>query len=173
MSKITKAIPEGYHTVTPYLSVKGAERAIDFYKKAFGAQEIERHAGAEGKIMHAVIKIGDSLVMLADEFPESGCGMCSPESLKGSSVLLNLYVEDVDTFFNQAVKAGSTVIRPLMDAFWGDRYGQLRDPFGHLWSVATRKKNLTPEQFKEAAEEWMKNSEWGNTCDSKSTTCKH
>jgi PhnB protein len=164
MSQNVKAIPEGYHTVTPFLSLKGAEKAIQFYKKAFGAKEIEKHHGPDGKIMHAAIKIGDSIILLADEFPDSKCGMCSPESLNATTVVLHIYVEDVDALFDQSIKAGSKVIMPVMDTFWGDRYGQLQDPFGHRWSIATHKKDLTTEQVNQAAEEWMKNCDFTKKC---------
>ena len=152
MQKKAQPIPEGYHSITPYLSVKGASKAIKFYKDAFGAKEVEIHNAPDGKIMHAVLQIGNSLIMLSDEFPESKCGVCSPQSLKGSSGMLHFYVEDADAAFNQAVKAGATTIRPVEDMFWGDRYGQVKDPFGHVWSISMRKVDLTKEEMNKAAE---------------------
>jgi PhnB protein len=150
MTKV-KSIPEGYHTVTPHLSLKNAAKALEFYKEAFGAQILEKCDTPDGKIMHAVIQIGNSRLMIADEFPQ--CGITSPQSLKGSSALFHIYVEDVDAFFNKAIKAGGKVVMPIADAFWGDRYGQLSDPFGHYWSVATHKVDLTKEEINKAAEQ--------------------
>jgi uncharacterized glyoxalase superfamily protein PhnB len=155
MQKKVKAIPEGYHTVTPYLAVKGAAKAIEFYKEAFGAKKIELHHSPDGSIMHAVLKIGDSLVMLSDEFPQSSCGMASPQALKGSTVVLHIYVENADAVFNKAVKAGAAVIRPMEDQFWGDRYGQVKDPFGHLWSIATHTADLNQEEMDAGAEQFF------------------
>lgn len=155
MSKKVKAIPDGYRTVTPFLSLKEAAKAIAFYEKAFDAKVMEKHTTPDNKIMHAVIKIGDSLIMIADEFPEFGCGITSPTSLKGSTVLLHIYVEDVDAAFNKAVKAGAKVQKPLEDMFWGDRYGQITDPFGHLWSLATHKQDLSPDEIEQGSQECM------------------
>jgi PhnB protein len=144
-------IPEGHHTITPHLVVKGASEAIEFYKRAFGAEELARMPGPDGKsIMHAALKIGDSRLFLVDEFPEMGC--VGPQALGGSPVTIHIFVEDVDAIFNQAVSAGAEVRMPLMDAFWGDRYGQLIDPFGHKWSLATHKEDLTPEEISKRAE---------------------
>jgi PhnB protein len=144
-------IPEGHHTLTPHLVVKGASEAIEFYKRAFGAEELARMPGPDGKgIMHAALKIGDSRLFLVDEFPEMGC--VGPQALGGSPVTIHIFVEDVDAIFNQAVSAGAEVRMPLMDAFWGDRYGQLIDPFGHKWSLATHKEDLTPEEISKRAE---------------------
>ena len=150
---VTKAIPEGFHSVTPYLVIKGAE-AIEFYKRAFGAVETYRHNSPDGnKIVNAELKIGDSIIMLSDEFIHGDkIGCHSPKSIGGSAVTLHIYTEDVDRLFNQAVDAGATVVMPVMDMFWGDRYGQLVDPFGHFWSVATHKQDLTPEQIEKAGE---------------------
>lgn len=149
--KPTKPIPEGYHTVTPYLTVRNADRAIDFYKRAFGAKELMRMPGPGGKsLMHAEIQIGDSVIFLADEFPDIGAR--SPESLGGASGYLFLYVQDVDAAFKRAVEAGATVRMPVADMFWGDRFGKLTDPFGHEWGVATRKEDLTPAQIKKRAQ---------------------
>jgi PhnB protein len=151
MSATAKAIPEGHHTITPYLIVKNGAQAIEFYKKAFDAEVRFRMNGLDGKsIGHAQLKIGDSMFMLADEFPQMNS--LSPESIGGSPVSMYLYVEDVDTVFNQAVSAGATVLNPVMDMFYGDRSGYIKDPFGHLWSIATHKKDLTPDELKKAAE---------------------
>ena len=139
MTKAQKGIPEGFHTITPYLTVKDAAKVIQFYKDAFGATELERHNSPDGRIMNASIKIGDSILMLSDEFPEYGCGVLPPSSLKGTTVMLHIYTEDVDAVFANAIKAGCTVKMPVDDMFWGDRYGQLADPFGHFWSIATHK----------------------------------
>jgi uncharacterized glyoxalase superfamily protein PhnB len=146
MSSRIKPIPSGFHTLTPHLIVKGASKAIEFYKKAFGAEEIGRMPGPDGKsIMHADLKIGDSHVFLADEFPEMDCR--APETVGGTPVTIHMYVEDVDAAFGKAVAAGAHVKMPLSDMFWGDRYGVLADPFGHAWSLATHKEDLTPEEI--------------------------
>ena len=141
-----KPIPEGYHTATPYLTVRGAAKAIDFYKKAFGAQELMRMPGPEGRIGHAEIRIGDSIIMLTDEAPDASSSR-APESLGGTTSSVFLYVDNVDALVARAVEAGATVAVPLQDMFWGDRFGQLRDPFGHSWGVATHKEDLTPEEI--------------------------
>ena len=135
-------IPEGMHTVTPHLVCAGAGAAIDFYKKAFGATETSRMPGPGGKLMHASIRIGDFAVMLVDEMPE--WGSLGPKALKGSPVVIHLYVDDVDAFTARAVAAGAKVTMPVADMFWGDRYGQLEDPFGHRWSVATHVRDVSP-----------------------------
>jgi PhnB protein len=139
-----KPIPDGYHSVTPYLIVKGAGDAIDFYKKAFGAVELFRMEH-QGKVGHAELKIGDSPIMLADEFPEMK--YFGPKTLGGTPVSLMIYVENVDTVFNQALKAGGTELKALQDQFYGDRSGTLTDPFGHVWTVATHKEDVTPEEM--------------------------
>lgn len=141
-----KPVPEGYHTVTPYLIVHDAGRAIAFYKQAFGATERMRFEMPGGKIGHAEVQIGDSVVMLADEFPEMGAR--SPQSIGGSPVGICLYVEDVDSVFNQATRAGAEVVRPLADQFYGDRSATLKDPFGHQWTIATHKEDVSPEEMK-------------------------
>ncbi len=147
-----KPVPEGFHTVTPHLIVKGAAKAIDFYRNAFGAEEVLRMPSPDGKLMHAEIRIGDSHIMLADEFPD--WGSVGPQSIGGSPVVIHLYVADCDALFAKATKAGAKVTMPLQDMFWGDRYGKLEDPFGHRWSIATHKEELTPEQvMKRAASE--------------------
>jgi uncharacterized glyoxalase superfamily protein PhnB len=143
-----KPIPDGMHSVTPHLICAGAADAIDFYKKAFNAIELARLPGPNGKLMHGSIRIGDSIVMLADEFPDMGS--LGPKSLKGSPVSIHLYVADVDAFTERAVAAGAKVTMPLADMFWGDRYGQLEDPFGHRWSVATHIRDVTPEEMQQA-----------------------
>lgn len=147
------SLPEGYHSVTPSIVVRDAAKAIDFYKEAFGAQEIGRMAGPDGSIMHAEIKIGDSLVMLGEENEQWGTK--SPLSTNGNPGSLHLYVDDVDASFDRAIKAGAKVRYPIEDAFWGDRYGKVTDPFGHEWGIATRVKNLTPEEMEQAGKEWM------------------
>lgn len=151
MSK-AKPIPDGYHTVTPYLAINGAAKAIQFYKKAFGATEIEVCDSPEGKIMHAVLKIGNSYIMLSDESPECDSGVSSPDSLKGVTSSIFLYVPDADAAFKQAVEAGAKVKMPLEDMFWGDRFGQLQDPFGHMWSISTHQKDMTKEEINQAAQ---------------------
>lgn len=145
-----KPIPEGFHTLTTHLVVNDGAKAIEYYKKAFGAKEIARMPGPHGKIMHAEIQIGDTRVMLNDESPEMGAR--SPKTLGGSPVTLTLYVTDCDKVFKQAVAAGGTATMPMADQFWGDRYGTLKDPFGHQWAVATHKEDLTPEQMDERAQ---------------------
>ncbi len=149
-----KPIPDGYHTATPYLITQDAARAIDFYKRAFGATELMRFPGPDGKIGHAEIKIGDSPIMLADEFP--GMGFRCPQALGGTPVSLLLYVEDVDARFNQAVQAGATVLRPLQDQFYGDRSGTVADPFGHVWTLATHKEDLAMDELRRRSEACMK-----------------
>jgi PhnB protein len=148
MSK-PKPIPEGYHTATPYLILKDAAKAIEFYKKAFGAKEMMRMSQPDRRIGHAEIKIGDSPIMLADEFPEMGAR--SPQSLGGSPVSILLYVEDVDAFAEQAVTAGAKVVRPVKDQFYGDRSGSLEDPFGHQWHIATHVEDVAPEEMHKRA----------------------
>lgn len=152
-----KYIPEGYHNVTPYLNIKGAAKAIEFYKKAFGASEIFRMETPNGMIGHAEIKIGDSRIMLADPCDDVGT-FRPPESLGGSSVGLHIYVEDVDAQYAQAVKAGAKMIKAVEDQFYGDRSGTLEDPFGHIWSLATHKEDLTPEEINIRAEAFFKKS---------------
>jgi uncharacterized glyoxalase superfamily protein PhnB len=143
-----KAIPEGMHALTPHLVCAGAADAIEFYKKAFNAVELVRLPGPQGRLMHASLRIGDSTLMLVDEMPEHGA--LGPKALKGSPVTIHLYVENADATVEQAVAAGAKVTMPLADMFWGDRYGQLEDPFGHRWSVATHKRDVTPEEMQEA-----------------------
>jgi PhnB protein len=149
MTSKVKPIPQGYHTATPYLIVNDGARAIEFYKKAFGATELFRMAGPDGKIGHAEIKIGDSPIMLADEVP--AMGHRSPHSLGGSPVSILLYVEDVDAVFEQAVAAGAKVARPVADQFYGDRTGGVTDPFGHAWHIATHKEDVSSEELQRRA----------------------
>jgi PhnB protein len=148
-----QAIPKGYHSLTPYMTVRDATRAIEFYKQAFGATERGIMKGPDGKVMHAELVIGDSIVMLADEFPEFGS--LSPQSTGGAGMGLHIYVEDVDSAFERAVKAGANVEMPVSDMFWGDRYGKLRDPFGHKWSIATHTADLSMEDMERGMHEAM------------------
>jgi len=155
MSEGQKIIPEGYHSINSYLVVRNAAKAIDFYKKAFNAEERFRIPGPDGRtIMHADLKIGDSIFMLTEESTEMKA--LSPESIGGSPVSLYVYVKDVDAVFNQAVSEGATVLYPVRDQFYGDRSGYLRDPFGHLWSVATHKKDLSPDEVRKAGEAFFR-----------------
>jgi PhnB protein len=151
-----KPIPDGYHSVTPYLIVKGAAKALDYYKQALGATELFRVDGPGGTVGHAEIKIGDSIVMLADEFPQMG--FRGPEALGGSPVGLMIYVPDVDTQFAQALAAGGTVVKPLQNQFYGDRSGTIRDPFGHLWTISTHVEDVSPEEVARRAAEWARKS---------------
>lgn len=148
-----KPIPQGFRSVTPYLTLNDTSRAIEFYKRAFGAQEVMRMDGPNGKIGHAEIKIGDSIVMLADEMP--GMGSQAPQTLGGTTCGVLIYVENADTTFNQAVSAGAKVEAPMDDMFWGDRYGRLKDPFGHSWSVATHKEDVAPAEMQKRMQEAM------------------
>jgi PhnB protein len=144
-----KPVPDGYHSVTPYLIVNDGTRALDFYKRAFGATELMRFAAPGGKVGHAEIKIGDSPIMLSDEAPEMDAR--SPQAFGGTPVSIVLYVEDVDATFKQAVAAGARVQRPVEDKFYGDRSGSVTDPFGHVWHLSTHKEDLTPEELKRRA----------------------
>ena len=141
-----KPVPEGYHNVTPYLFVRSAASAIDFYKNIFGATEIMRMPGANGKIMHAELRIGDSIVMLADENPQTG--VMSPQTIGGFSVGMHLYVENVDQVIQKAVESGAKLLRPIKNQFYGDRSGSVLDPFGHMWSVATHVEDVSPEEMR-------------------------
>lgn len=144
-----KSIPEGYHSVTPYLIVRGGSDAIEFYKRAFGATELFRFPAPDGKVGHAEIKIGDSPIMLADEYPTMGYH--SPQSIGGSPVSLMIYVEDVDTVFGRAVETGATVKEAVQDKFYGDRIGSVVDPFGHVWHIATHKEDVSMEEMERRA----------------------
>jgi len=146
MAQNVKPVPDGYHTATPYLIVDGGATAIEFYQRAFGAKEIMRVPAPGGKVGHAEIKIGHSVIMLADEAPEMDAR--SPKSYGGSPVSILLYVADVDTQFAQAVAAGGTATRPVADQFYGDRSGSLKDPFGHTWHISTHKEDVSPEEIK-------------------------
>ena len=149
-----KFTPDGYHTATPYLIINGATAAIEYYKKAFGATELFRMDAPGGKIGHAEIQIGDSRIMLADEFPEMDAR--GPQAIGGTPVSIMLYVGDVDTVFNRAIAAGGKVKQPVQDKFYGDRSGNLADPFGHVWTIATHKEDLSPSEIGKRAEAWMK-----------------
>ncbi len=144
---MVKPIPDGMHTVTPHLIIDGAAKALDFYKVAFGAEELSRLPSPDGKLMHASFRIGNSVLFLTDEAP--GWGSFGPLALKGTPLVLHLYVEDCDAAFTKAVAAGCTAKMPPADMFWGDRYGKLTDPFGHEWSIATHKRDLTPAEIEE------------------------
>jgi PhnB protein len=151
MSESPKTIPDGYHSINTYLVVRNADKAIQFYKKALGAEERFRMHGPDGKtIMHADLKIGDSVFMLTEESKEMKA--LSPESIGGSPVTMYVYVKDVDSIFNQAISEGATELKPVRDQFYGDRSGYLRDPFGHLWSIATHTKDLSPDELRKAGE---------------------
>jgi PhnB protein len=142
-------IPSGYHEVTPYMSIRGAARAIDFYKKAFGAKEVMRMPGPEGKLGHAEIAIGASRIMLSDEYPEMD--FLGPESRGGSAVHIHVYVKNVDATAKRAVAAGAKLVRPVEDQFYGDRTGSLQDPFGHVWHLATHKRDVSMAEMRKAA----------------------
>jgi PhnB protein len=142
-----KPIPEGYHSVTPYLIINGAASAIDFYKQVFRAEEVFRMAAPDGKVGHAELKIGDSHIMLADEYPDMG--FRGPQAIGGTPVSLLLYVEDVDDCFNRAIAAGAQALKPVKDQFYGDRSGTLTDPFGHVWTVATHIEDVAPEEMEQ------------------------
>jgi uncharacterized glyoxalase superfamily protein PhnB len=153
---MAKPVPDGFHSITPHLVVNDGAKAIDFYKKAFGAQELGRHLAPDGKnVMHAQLKIGDSIIMMAGEFPPN---CLSPKSRGGTSVFLHIYTENADAAYDRAVKAGCKSNMPVSDMFWGDRYGQVEDPFGHLWSIATHKQDLTPDQIAANAKAFFANA---------------
>ena len=153
-------IPKGFHTVTPCLMVRGADRALEFYRKAFGAEVLDRLTGPDGKsVIHAQIRVGDSFIFLGDEVPGMGGG--APEKYGGSPASLHLYVEDVDAAVERAVTAGAQVRMPVADMFWGDRYAKVADPFGYEWGLATRKEDLTPDEIRRGAEEFFKKQSGG------------
>jgi uncharacterized glyoxalase superfamily protein PhnB len=157
-----KPVPEGYHSITPFLTVRGADRAIDFYRRAFGAKELGRMNGPDGKtVMHAELQIGDSRFFLGDEIPGMDCR--SPETLGGSPTGIYLYVRDVDEAFRKAVDAGATVKRPVEDMFWGDRTGSVLDPFGHTWDLATHREDVPPQEMKRRGEEFSKKLKGGKS----------
>lgn len=143
-----KPVPDGFGTLTPHITVKGAKKAIEFYKKAFGAEEMVIHGMPDGTVMHASLRIGDSVLMLNDEFPQMGAK--GPQSLGGTPVTLHLFVQDVDKAFDRALQAGAKTVMPVADQFWGDRYGIVTDPFGHQWSIATHKRDVTSEELQKA-----------------------
>jgi PhnB protein len=153
---VVSPVPEDFHTITPQLVVNGVAAAIEWYSKALGAHELLRNAAPDGRIMHSELLLGDSRFFVVDEFPES---MRSAATLGGTPVTLHLYVPDVDTLFARAVDAGATVLMPVADQFWGDRYGILRDPFGHRWSIASRIEDLSPKALHERAEIWSQQQE--------------
>lgn len=156
MAGKVKTVPDGFNTVSAHLVVREAGKAMDWYKKAFGAEEVMRMPGPGGQgVMHGEVKIGNSTIMLCDENPEWGC--TSPALLKGTTVTIHLYVENADAMFDRAVKAGATPNMPPMDMFWGDRYGKLTDPFGHTWGVATHKEDVSPEECGKRAQAWFAN----------------
>lgn len=154
MAGNVKAVPQGMHTVTPHLSVQGAENAVEFYRRAFGAEVSSIHRAPDGKVMHAEIRIGDSKLFLADEMPNAqGCK--SPKSLGGTCVVLNIYTENVDKLFERAVSAGARVTLPLSNQFWGDRYGQVEDPYGHAWALGQHVEDVAPEELERRAREFF------------------
>jgi PhnB protein len=150
---MAKPIPDGYHTVTPALTVKNGAEAIEFYKRALGANELMRFAGPDGKLMHAEIEIGNSKIMLGEEMPVQGCR--APASVGAASSSLYLYVEDVDKSFRRAVEAGAKAMMPPTDMFWGDRFGQIEDPSGHRWGLATHKEDPSPEEMARRQKEFF------------------
>lgn len=155
MADKVRPIPDGSHSVTPYLAIRGAVEAVEFYKKAFGAVELMRMPSPDGKmLMHAELRIGDSPLYLADEFP--GMEVSSPASLKGTTTAIHLYVDDVDAVFAKAVAAGATVKMPLINMFWGDRFGKIMDPFGHSWALAQHVEDVPPDEMDRRAEEFRK-----------------
>lgn len=152
MARNVKAVPDGMHTITPHLVVRDASKAIEFYRKAFDAEVKGVHHTPDGKVMHAELQVGNSMVFLADEFP--GMGNCaSPQTLGGTSITLNIYTNNVDQLFNRAVSAGATVMMPLSNQFWGDRYGQLKDPFGHTWALGQHVEDVSPEEMERRGRE--------------------
>jgi len=148
MSKVSP-IPQGYHSITPYLVIKGAAQAIEYYKKVFGATEVVRMNGPDGKVGHAELQIGDSRIMLADENPSMGAGYTSATTIGASPVSLYLYLPDVDRAVERAAAAGAKILRPVQDQFYGDRSGFIQDPYGHLWGIATHVEDVSPEEMKE------------------------
>jgi PhnB protein len=152
MTKKISPIPEGYNSITPYLIVKGAAKAIDYYKEVFGATELLRMDGPDGKVGHAELKIGESRIMLADENPAMGAGHASATSIGASPVSLYLYIPDVDGVVERAVAAGAKLLKPVQDQFYGDRSGFIEDPFGHLWGVATHVEDVAPQEMEERAQ---------------------
>jgi uncharacterized glyoxalase superfamily protein PhnB len=150
-----KAVPTGFHTLTPHLTVRDADKALEFYKNALGAEVLNVARMPDGKVMHAALRVGDSMLMLNEEMPDFGA--LSPLSNGGAGVTIHIYTENVDAAFDRAVSAGANVVMPLMDQFWGDRYGMVADPFGHKWSIATHTKDMSPEEMQRAQDEAMAN----------------
>jgi uncharacterized glyoxalase superfamily protein PhnB len=151
MAPAVKPVPDGFHSVTPSLVVRDAAKAVEFYKRAFGAEEVLRFAGPDGRsVIYAEVRVGDSIVSLADEMPQMQYWL-SPAALKGTTVGLMVYVPDADAAVQRAAQAGATVLMPPVDMFWGDRYGRVQDPFGHVWAFATRKEDLTPGEIAQRA----------------------
>jgi PhnB protein len=146
-------VPEGYHTITPYLAVENATEAIDFYQRAFGAQERVRMDGPQGSIMHAELQIGDSMIMLSDPFPQASTK--TPKELGGTTISIFAYVEDIDSVYKQAIDAGASSLMEPDDMFWGDRFGSVQDPFGHSWTIATHVEDVSPEEIEKRSEEFM------------------
>lgn len=161
MPSQVKPVPEGFHTVTPAFAVKDAAKAIDFYKRAFGAEEISRLTAPDGKVMHAEIRIGDSILMLGDEVP--GMGNVSPQTAGTTTMSLHIYVPDVDAAFDRAVKAGAKSTMPVADMFWGDRYGKLTDPFGQQWGIATHKEDVAREDLPRRQQEFFSKAAAGRS----------
>src|SRR5438045_9004218 len=153
MQEQVKAVPAGFHTLTPHLTVRDADKALEFYKNALGAEVLGAARMTDGRIMHAALRIGDSMLMLNEEMPEFG-GL-SPLSLNGTGVTIHIYTENVDDAFNRAVSAGAQVKMPLMDQFWGDRYGVVTDPYGHKWSVASHIRDMSPEEMESGMKDAM------------------
>lgn len=153
MPEPVKAVPTGFHTLTPHLTVRDADNALEFYKNALGAEVMGVARTPDGRVLHAALRVGDSMLMLNDEFPEMG-GL-SPLSVGGTGVTIHIYTEDVDAAFDRALSAGAKVAMPLMDQFWGDRYGIVTDPFGHKWSLATHIKDMSPEEMQRGQDEAM------------------
>jgi PhnB protein len=151
MSAKAQAVPSGFHTLTPHLVVRNADEALEFYKKALGAEVMNVARMDDGRVIHAALRIGDSMLMLNDEMPEFGA--LSPLANGGSGVTIHIYTEDVDTAYNRAISAGAKVKMPLMDQFWGDRYGVVTDPYGHTWSLATHIKDMSPEEMQRTQDE--------------------
>jgi PhnB protein len=154
MAKAKSYVPDGQHQISPHLTVKGADKAIEFYKRAFGATEVHRMPDPRGLIMHAALRVGDSMFFLNDVMPMPDGGK-SPTDLGGTAVTINLYVPDADKIYQQAISAGAKETMPIADQFWGDRYGIITDPFGHKWAIATRKEDLTPQEMDQRGREFM------------------
>ena len=148
-------IPDGFTSVTPHLVINGCDKALDFYEKAFGAEILARSPGPDGRMWHAEMRIGDAIIMMADEFPEMSKTSRAPATAGATTVIIHIYCADTDALFARAVKAGATVAMPPMDMFWGDRYSQVTDPFGHSWAIATHVEDLTPEQMQKRGQEAM------------------